>query len=451
MKTKYMVFYVLLLAAVLVVAGCKVQNGEEKTSLAGQAYTIGTCRSTDGTGVNPKPYNTAGTTRLGTGAIQRDTCFLSADGQNKLKEFYCDASGNPVMEEVLCSSGLKGSVCDGGRCLVPSCADSDSMNYNVKGTTRGLDIRGDRLSTRFTDTCVDGTKVKEYFCNSNNRDVLFNEITCPVGQTCNGGKCVSTSPGLTACRSETVNLNTDNNNCGGCGIVCGVGYSCNSGLCLANPDTDGDGVVDSIDNCPSVPNPDQADADGDRFGDVCDTVCGNDEVETGEQCDDGNTANGDGCSSTCQTEVTPPTDSFCSGRTWGPGATNGNKICRGAQMTNAYARTGTCLDLTNEVNCCAISSVTSSTCAGSVVLNETVVTSCGSETSRRLVVNCALSPDARFNACAVLAGDPYWGGSWAQCVACGQKICRPIGAAGPDGVMASCSSGWTEIGTTPAC
>lgn len=36
-------------------------------------------------------------------------------------------------------------------------------------------------------------------------------------------------------------------------------------------------------------------------------VCGNGTVESGEQCDDGNTAAGDGCSATCQTEqvVTP--------------------------------------------------------------------------------------------------------------------------------------------------
>jgi cysteine-rich repeat protein len=31
-------------------------------------------------------------------------------------------------------------------------------------------------------------------------------------------------------------------------------------------------------------------------------VCGNGVVEPGEQCDDGNTDNGDGCSSTCQLE-----------------------------------------------------------------------------------------------------------------------------------------------------
>ncbi|KAA3632253.1 MAG: hypothetical protein DWP97_11340, partial [Calditrichaeota bacterium] len=35
-------------------------------------------------------------------------------------------------------------------------------------------------------------------------------------------------------------------------------------------DTDGDGIVDSLDNCPSVANPIQADADGDAVGDLCD-------------------------------------------------------------------------------------------------------------------------------------------------------------------------------------
>ena len=40
-------------------------------------------------------------------------------------------------------------------------------------------------------------------------------------------------------------------------------------------------------------------------------VCGNSVVETGEQCDDSNTVNGDGCSSTCQTET-----ACCPGQTW---------------------------------------------------------------------------------------------------------------------------------------
>ncbi len=41
-----------------------------------------------------------------------------------------------------------------------------------------------------------------------------------------------------------------------------------NGVC--EPDADGDGVDDDVDNCPFVPNPDQADADGDGVGDTCD-------------------------------------------------------------------------------------------------------------------------------------------------------------------------------------
>lgn len=36
-----------------------------------------------------------------------------------------------------------------------------------------------------------------------------------------------------------------------------------------SPDSDGDGVRNLLDNCPFVPNADQADNDGDEIGDVC--------------------------------------------------------------------------------------------------------------------------------------------------------------------------------------
>ena len=50
-------------------------------------------------------------------------------------------------------------------------------------------------------------------------------------------------------------------------------------------------------------NPGQEDGDNDGAGDVCDDpACSNGFLEPGEECDDGNTTDGDGCSATCETE-----------------------------------------------------------------------------------------------------------------------------------------------------
>jgi cysteine-rich repeat protein len=68
-------------------------------------------------------------------------------------------------------------------------------------------------------------------------------------------------------------------------------------------DEDGDGLPDALDNCPGELNSDQTDEDGDEQGDACDArICGDGDLDPGEQCDDANLEDHDGCSRFCQSE-----------------------------------------------------------------------------------------------------------------------------------------------------
>lgn len=96
--------------------------------------------------------------------------------------------------------------------------------------------------------------------------------------------------------------------------------------CTLSVDTDGDGVYDSVDNCPDVQNADQADADGDGIGDVCDSPeCGNGVKEGDEECDDGDTRSGDGCSRACKVEHFEPGSVIVTEFMYNPKSTDDSK------------------------------------------------------------------------------------------------------------------------------
>lgn len=68
------------------------------------------------------------------------------------------------------------------------------------------------------------------------------------------------------------------------------------GLCdSCDPDHDNDGVLNDLDNCEFTPNPDQANDDGDDFGDACD-LC------PGVQSSDNTDPDGDGLGNPCDTD-----------------------------------------------------------------------------------------------------------------------------------------------------
>ncbi|MBU0719193.1 MAG: thrombospondin type 3 repeat-containing protein [Planctomycetes bacterium] len=144
--------------------------------------------------------------------------------------------------------------------------------------------------------------------------VCHHDSDCPPGRTCNHYR-------------DVCNAHTGCNQLECCAAVCTYDlYCCEvewDGYCVAYaylycepPDVDGDGVSDAIDNCPEVPNSDQADSDIDGVGEVCDNCPENsnsdqadaDRDRRGDVCDNCPTtwnprqidANNDGIGDACQ-------------------------------------------------------------------------------------------------------------------------------------------------------
>lgn len=86
-----------------------------------------------------------------------------------------------------------------------------------------------KINAEKYDVCikaVDNTQCDNFV------DVLATATKCTRSEVCSAssGGC-NCSNGQTCCSNACTNLQTDRNNCGGCGTTCGSGLSCQSGVC----------------------------------------------------------------------------------------------------------------------------------------------------------------------------------------------------------------------------
>jgi hypothetical protein len=159
-----------------------------------------------------------------------------------------DCGSGFCVDGVCCTTACAGGAADCQACSVAAGA----AQSGICGPATGNACNDGDACTQ-TDTCVAGA-------------CAGNPVTCLAADQCHSAGTCNAITG--ACSNPAVANGTSCND----GNSCTPGDTCTAGAC-AGKDTDGDGVGDTCDNCPSVPNPSQADSNSNGQGDACDAHC----------------------------------------------------------------------------------------------------------------------------------------------------------------------------------
>jgi len=261
----------------------------------GNACTVDSCDPT--TGIHHTPVNIDDGNACTTDACDPSTgtithTAVSVDDGNACTVDSCDPTTGAITHTAV-------SVDDGNACTVDSCDPTTGIHHtpvNIDDGNACTTDACDPSTGTITHTAVnvdDGNACTVDSCDPTT-GIHHTPVNVDDGNACTVDSCDPT----TGIHHTPVNVD-DGNACttDSCNPATGVithtpvnvddhdmctADSCDpaTGLITHTPipscavDTDGDGIPDSRDNCPTVANPDQRDTDGDGIGDACDAQTG---------------------------------------------------------------------------------------------------------------------------------------------------------------------------------